>query len=770
MKKLLLILLIPLFIFGAVAISRVTARNDVDYNINLGNNLSNFTYDGNSYVEITNKAIEDYSYMTIPDNFDLMAEDAKLELYLEPETLAIAVRVKENGYVYSSYSLTENLDGLSSAVKNPMKSGVSLDLFINGTPVSISFMDTLNTSTESDVQVASAIIQPQPNGFIVKVDFDHPSIDIKFELHVGLDDGNLVVNVPNDTIIEYNPNLWNNADNVSYYLLQNIVLYQFFGSTISEADGYVLIPDGSGALISLESSPAVKTTMTLEVYGEDNGYMSPAFRSRAITIKETKRLTMPLFGMIHDAGNTGFYTIIEDGTPYAQYNFKSTGIINNYYTSYFNFRYRQSYQQYQSRSNEDQYRITFQDDPNEYDVSLRYVFLSGSDADYVGMAKSYQKYLLDTGGLTTSKRDDYESVPTKIDFIASDITQGILSKTRTDITTYQEMIDILSTLQNDGYSELITTIKTFDMSEMGYRFDIYNKLGGRSDFKKLISFLDTNDIQFSYYLDYARSYKDYSKKHAQTLSKREIFHIEFSSMYLAHLVNDTEYYIEYAHDDYDNFEKYGIDNVALAGLDRSLYTSWDSGVKFATQNMSEITEMLEYYETKSISAGVYTPDAYMYRYTDEYYDAPISSSDYSFISASVPFLQLVLGGYMDMYSSSLNFASDEQITLLRLVEYGVFPSYILTGGSTYDLKQTNSSNIYISEYDVMESRMDSYRDFFNEGLETTIQNEMTDHTFLAEGVVLVAYEDGTQIVLNYNSDAVTVDEVVIEPLSYVVIS
>jgi hypothetical protein len=186
--------------------------------------------------------------------------------------------------------------------------------------------------------------------------------------------------------------------------------------------------------------------------------------------------------------------------------------------------------------------------------------------------------------------------------------------------------------------------------------------------------------------------------------------------------------------------------------------------------MSEITKMLDYYNAKNISTGVYSPDAYMYRYTDTYYDAPISSSDYSFVSASIPFVQLVLGGYMDMYSSNLNFASDEQITLLRLVEYGVFPSYVLTGGSTYDLKQTNSSNVYISEYEVMKSRMNIYRDFYNDGLVTTIQNEMTDHTFIADGVVLVEYDDGTQILLNYNSDLITVNDVVVDPLSYVVIS
>ncbi len=123
-----------------------------------------------------------------------------------------------------------------------------------------------------------------------------------------------------------------------------------------------------------------------------------------------------------------------------------------------------------------------------------------------------------------------------------------------------------------------------------------------------------------------------------------------------------------------------------------------------------------------------------------------------------------------MYSPYLNFISDETTSLLRLVEYGVFPSYIFTGGSSYDLKNTNSSNIYISEYDTLSRRISDYYDFINEGLTSTIGSEMINHTFIAEGVVLVEYDNGVQIVLNYNDFTVTVGEYVIPAEGYEVIS
>ena len=123
-----------------------------------------------------------------------------------------------------------------------------------------------------------------------------------------------------------------------------------------------------------------------------------------------------------------------------------------------------------------------------------------------------------------------------------------------------------------------------------------------------------------------------------------------------------------------------------------------------------------------------------------------------------------------MYSPNWNWVRDESISLLRLVEYGVYPSYILTGGSTYDLKDTNSSNVYISEYDILSRRISDYYDFINEGLTSTINSEMIDHTFIGEGIVLVEYSNGVQIVVNYNDFAVTVGEYVIPAEGYEVIS
>jgi len=283
MKKLMVLALIPISIFSIYALGTINANDDPDYDIVLGNQLSGLTFDQNNYIEIPDKPEINYNF-TIPSTFDKMAEDDSLELYLEPETLAIAVRVKENGYVYASYNYNDSFAGKSEGIVNPIKSGVTLDLYKESTPVSTNYLDINPIATGEELPVAESTILPLSNGFRAKIDFNHPEIMIKFDLNVTIENGKLIVNIPGDSVDEYNPNMWNSQ--YQYYILRNIVLFPYFGSTKQETDGYVMIPDGSGALITLESAPIEKASFSLDVYGTDAGYVSPSFRTRALSITD----------------------------------------------------------------------------------------------------------------------------------------------------------------------------------------------------------------------------------------------------------------------------------------------------------------------------------------------------------------------------------------------------------------------------------------------------------------------------------------------------
>ena len=95
------------------------------------------------------------------------------------------------------------------------------------------------------------------------------------------------------------------------------------------------------------------------------------------------------------------------------------------------------------------------------------------------------------------------------------------------------------------------------------------------------------------------------------------------------------------------------------------------------------------------------PLAGYYGEMDAYLDLPLDTTSYSFLSAEVPFLPMVLSGQKPYYSPWLNFESNTSRTLLKLVEYGAYPSWLVTGEDVQPLINTNSSDVFTAQWNVM---------------------------------------------------------------------
>ena len=94
------------------------------------------------------------------------------------------------------------------------------------------------------------------------------------------------------------------------------------------------------------------------------------------------------------------------------------------------------------------------------------------------------------------------------------------------------------------------------------------------------------------------------------------------------------------------------------------------------------------------------PFDYMWQYTDYYFDLPVYTSKYNYISQEVPFLPMVHEGYIPYYSSYVNFEPNKNNFFLKMIEVRYLSIlYIDLGEESSELKDTNSSDIFTSEYD-----------------------------------------------------------------------
>ncbi|MEW9050039.1 MAG: DUF5696 domain-containing protein [Neobacillus sp.] len=727
---------IPLIIAIVIFIYMFGNMNNVKYGIAVAQDDYHSIIVNDKVANCTQKSLGE----EIPAQFKKVAENERLELFLEEESVAIAVKEKCSGYTWYSYDVHLDLqkEKYSQEMINYFKSGISMMTYDKFTPGRKTVLD----------QNVDKSYEIKKNGFEAAIDFKN--LQIKFDLHVSLKGGDLIVSIPKESIDEYNPKLWKPGNkDIS---LNEIIVYPFLGSTSYKEDGYIVIPDGSGAIVNLAEKPKYTAGYTAPVYGKDMGYESNTTANKmGLAVKPLEKVSLPIYGVIHKENETGLLVISESGNSYATYNYRPKDSTTNYYQSFFTYNYRTTYAQFQSRVNEEQHILGFQKEPNSFDLVQRYVFLNNDDANYVGIAKNYRNFLEKKDGLEKGAASDIEKIPLKIDFINSEVKMGTLGMEDVTTTTYPQAKEIINSLLEKGYENVDVTFKTFIQKDLAYTFDVMRSLGGKEELQNTIEFFNANDVTFNHYVDYAQSYFEKTEYTASKLNRQD-FSVYNVNKNLFNYMNNPKYFWTIGKENIQDLKDNNIQSVALAGFANKVFTHYDNGtIGSSTEGMEYIKQLMENLNNQGVQTSAYAPDAYMFKHLDNVYDTPIYSSELMFIDATIPLVPLVLSGYKEMYSPYMNFSANDEEEILRLIEYGVFPSFLLTGESTYKLKGTASNDIYVSELKYLENRVDTYYQTINQALKQVIGSEMVDHTIIDKGVIKVTYSNGKVILLNYNN-------------------
>jgi hypothetical protein len=124
---------------------------------------------------------------------------------------------------------------------------------------------------------------------------------------------------------------------------------------------------------------------------------------------------------------------------------------------------------------------------------------------------------------------------------------------------------------------------------------------------------------------------------------------------------------------------------------------------------------------------------------------------------------------MELYGPYSNFSFYTDADILRMVDYNIYPNFVLTEEPAYLLSDTNSSNYYSTEYELYVDLIDSIYDTVDDALSGVIGVNWINRVVVENGVILNSYENGVEILINYTDDEITYNGVVVKPLSYEVI-
>lgn len=685
----------------------------------------------------------------------LIAENDHYALYMNEEYLSIIVQDKATGaYMESAVSYDDNKNNATWSAA--MRSALVLTVIYGITDTQQA--DLINDEVTKDITYTD-------NGFSAKVYWSKYKFGMTLE--VELTEDGVIASVPDESIVE---------DGEDYFI-GTISVYPYLGhSYLDQKEGYMFIPDGNGALIYLEDKEGrFRSGFTSMIYGDDPGFarqsVSNLWQDHNI-INDANKVIAPVFGMAHTSEGIAYLAVVEKGAERASIIANPNGANVDYNRIYARFTERVVFTQYNGNNSSSTYQ-TAETGRSHSDLQVHWIFLAGDDANYCGMANAYRAYLLERGDLVPSADNSYN---TRVDFLGSDRESWVVGTSAVVMTTTDDIREIYEDLKKEGVTDLFSVYKgwqkggIYNLPIGSYKAD--SKIGGTGDLTSLMEEAENAGIQFYLYNDALRLNPVESSSVfnvVKQINRRRFSESTYKDVYEEFLYLIPSRTGTLLGQFVNSCTKKGVNNLALAGITNTLYSNYYDNVFYSRHNTAEEYDKIFGQIAGQTDLVMEQPFAYLWKYTDAFLDMPLYTSNYMYEDESIPFMSIVLKGVMPMYSEYVNFEANKQEFFLKMVETGTFPSFYITKESSSDLVNTNSSDIYSSQYDVYRDTMIAYARELAEINAKVEGAYIVGHEIRENNVTVVTYGNGVKIYLNYGSSAVQTDGYTIEGMSIKVV-
>lgn len=713
------------------------------------------------------------------DRYEPVYETEYIKYYYREDRDIFAIEDKRNGYVWKT-----GADIAFSAEKGEPKekSLNSTYIGIANSLITVEYYesDTIkNISSASKKGASSTLYMLNDNPATRRLDVSFEDIDLHVKVYITLTEDSIQYNIPYEEIsgkgksvmaaILLTPFLGASGGEAQFYNPET----GEYGDAVSKyrVPGYVLVPDGCGGLIRFTDNETAFTEYVGDVYGSDASTETYYYSSLSDVVP-LKNPVLPVYGIAHGDRQAAFVAYAESGAEYMDIVVRPDENKKVKYTwAYPRFEFNTTYFQVYNKQGAGYFSMM--EEPQKVDISMCYTFLAGdgSDersyaADYTGMAAAYREHLIEAG-ILEKKNDVAGTTPIRIDFMMADSKKGLLGMEQVVVTKASDVDDILAKLVEDGVSNINAGLIGWQKKgETLTRPDkaVYSgAIGTKKEFSKLIEKYGELGIDVSYAREVSTineemtNFFNTASKHINTwyvnVRKDWILPENAPVKIFGYATADktaewTKKLVEKVGENSKSFTLSGISNVLVSSFDRN-------GVDIsATEAVATYQQTLEELNG-TWKLNLSNPNKYLWKYTDRYLQMPVGTSQYVFETDTVPFLQMILYGTMEMYAPYSNFSFYTQTDVLKMIDYNMSPSFILSKEPSYLLADTVSSDLYSTEFSQYEELIVSIYGKVNEVLSATAGYDWTDRTVLANGVIRNTYEkngDTFCIIINYTED------------------
>ncbi len=572
----------------------------------------------------------------------------------------------------------------------------------------------------------------------------------------------------------------------SSFQLNDVFLLPYAGAGDINNEGFALYPDGSGAIIDFSDARSQTFTLVTTAYGQDY-----AFSTISGANNEDARL--PVFGMTEivtdELGKktaSGYLAYVEEGESLADISVNCASNAHPYLQAYTKFNPRPTDQYSLSGGISSGSTMWTVEAKRKYtrNYRLRIFILDETDTSYSAMANTLRQYLIDKETISLMDTKDDSDIPLVIETLgAIETTARILgvpySKMQA-LTTFDDIkTNIVGKLQGDDVALPINNIvvKLNGWLDGGLDYNvpsgvsIEDALGGEEDFKSLISYCKDNNVVL--YPDFDFSYSrvdemfdgfDSDDDLARTIDDRKSFKKVYNPIYQSYEysvqgVISTNRMMHFYDSTFSEYKSYNVGGISVSTLGSSLNSDFNEDDPLNREDSKVLVDrLLEKVSKQNENVMLSGGNIFTVKYADLILDVPLEDSMLRYTSTEIPFYSMVLHGSVEYAGSALNLAGDYQASVLKTIESGAVPYFIVAVQNTSDLKNSGTYSKYYSvRYSIwLEDIYNTYHQI-NDVLSNVKYSQIVKHEFLDDyyNVARVTYDNGYSIVVNYNDEAFT---------------
>lgn len=560
------------------------------------------------------------------------------------------------------------------------------------------------------------------------------------------------------------------------YQMTSLQLLPYFGAGSTEEDGFLLIPDGGGAIIRFNDRNGTSSGVASKVYGWDMA------KNKTQMISENA-VSFPVFGI--QKNDAYLLAIAESGDGELTLDANVSGNRNSYNSVSPSFEVVHGDLMFVSSKSDIQ--VMVYEKVRQYeDLAVRYI--AGAGDSYVDMAHTYREYLMEKYPSLKPLEDAQLSVNVELIGALDHIKQvmGIPMQSVLPATTYQEATDIVQQLQQLQLGQL--NVKYNAVLNGGRKqtslqsAKLVSQLGSKSELQKLTQLLKDNGDNLylggfgSRAFDTASfdGFNPATDAICNTLS--EVVEAKTYNI-ITYQQNKKElYYILNAAASSEAVANMlalaqgsSFTGMAFDDLGSSVTSDFNSEMPATRGAMAQLqAQLLQQCRDGGQKVMINGGFAYAAAYADVILDMDLFGSSYDLVDQQVPFYQIALHGLVSYTGQAVNMADNYEVNILKSIETGAGLYFLFAEIPASELQMTSYTMYSSARFDQWKDTVEELCRTFRDELGHTYGQMIVDHSYVADGITLTVYEDGTKVYVNYTDQDAAVDGGTVKAMNYLV--